>query len=564
MKSSRRMKTSITAIACALFPWNISAQSLPVPPARAYGRAEVVSKTGIVATNQVLASQAGAQMLARGGSAVDAAIAANAVLSVLEPMMAGPGGDLFAIYRDAKTGKISGLNASGWAPSGLTIDFLKQKGMERMPARGIFSVTVPGCVDGWEKLHRRFGRLPWKELFAPAIYLADNGFPISDLIAEVWKVAFAASCTDEECRRVFGAVVPQAGDFLKNPALASALKLIAEHGASAIYRGPISDAILRTSNRLGGTMTKSDLADFSSEWVEPISSTYRGWTVYEMPPNSRGSAVLESLNILGTFSEQTMRVANADTIHRRIEAMRLASADIEYVADPRMSRVAIADFITPEYARKRAALIDPEHAHCDVKPGAADIAGDTTYLTVVDRDGNIISLIQSLATGMSDVVADQMGFVLQNRGGYFSLDPRQPNALAPRKRVSHTLLPALFEKGNLHAGLGFAGGPIQVMAQMQVISNIADLGMNLQAALEAPRFYSFDHGPNCKVVVENRMPVETRDGLARMGHRLELTGEYQEIAGFGQAVIFDSATGTKYGASDPRGDGAAIPEPLPK
>jgi len=412
-------------------------------------------------------------------------------------------------------------------------------------------------------LHRRFGRLSWKELFAPAIYLAENGFPISGLIGGVWKVAFAASCTDGECRLVFGSAAPEVGDFFKNPALASALKLIAEHGAGAVYRGPIADAILRTSNRLGGTMTKSDLADFSSEWVEPISSTYRGWTVYEMPPNSRGSAVLESLNILGAFPEHTMRVPNAETVHRRIEAMRLASADTEYVADPRMSKVAIADLITAEYARKRAAPIDPEHAHCGVKPNA-EMPGDTTYPTVVDRDGNIISLIQSLATGMSGVVADKMGFVLQNRGVYFSLDPRQPNALAPRKRVSHTLAPALLEKGNLHMGLGFVGGPVQVMAQMQVISNIADLGMNPQAALEAPRFYSLDHGPNCNVVVESLMPVETRDAVARMGHRLALTGEYQNIAGIGQAVIFDSATGTKYGASDPRGDGAAIQEPLPK
>jgi gamma-glutamyltranspeptidase/glutathione hydrolase len=504
-------------------------------------------------------------MLARGGSAVDAAIAANAVLSVLEPMMAGPGGDLFAIYRDAKTGKISGLNASGWAPSGLTIDFLKQKGIERMPATGIFSVTVPGCVDGWEKLHRRFGRLPWKELFAPAIYYADNGYPVSDGIGMVWKVAFAASCTDEECRRTFGTAVPKPGEFVRNPALASALRLIAEHGANAVYRGPIADAILRTSNRLGGTMTKSDLADFSSEWVEPISSTYRGWTIYVLPPNSRGAAVLEGLNILGTFSEQTMGVANTDAVHRRIEAMRLAYADIQYLADPRMSKVPTANLITAEYARKRAALIDPEHAHCDVKPGeAAMLPGDTTYLTVVDRDGNIISLIQSLATGMSGAVADQMGFVLQNRGSYFSFDPKRPNALAPRKRVSHTLVPALLEKGNLDVGLGFVGGPIQVMAQIQVISNIADLGMNLQAALDAPRFLSFDQGPTCNVIVESRMPMETSDGLARMGHHLELTGAYQGLAGLGQAVGFDSATGTKYGASDPRSDGAAIPEPLPR
>ena len=329
MRQSRRWHAFRCVFALVLNTSLLSAQSQPALPARAYGRAEVFSKTGIVATNQVLASQAGAQMLARGGSAVDAAIAANAVLSVLEPMMAGPGGDLFALYRDAKTGKISGLNASGWAPSGLTIDFLKQKGIARMPRGGIFTITVPGCVDGWEKLHRRFGRLPWKELFAPAIYLAENGFPISDLIGLVWKDAFAPSCTDEECRHVFGTAAPQVGDFFKNPALASALKLIAQQGASAVYRGPIAEAILRTSNRLGGTMTKSDLADFSSEWVEPISSNYHGWTISEMPPNSRGSAVLESLNILGTFPEQMTRVANANRVHWQIEAMRLASADIK-------------------------------------------------------------------------------------------------------------------------------------------------------------------------------------------------------------------------------------------
>jgi gamma-glutamyltranspeptidase/glutathione hydrolase len=536
------------------------------PPGRAYARSLVASERGIVATNQVLASQAGAQILARGGSAVDAAIAANAVLSVLEPMMAGPGGDLFAIYRDAKTGQVSGLNASGWAPSGLTIDFLKQKGIERMPGRGIYSVTVPGCVDGWEKLHRRYGRLAWKDLFTPSIYLATNGFPVSEGIAGAWKAGLLPSCTDDSCRKVFArsGEPPGAGEFYRNPDLARALKLIAEQGAAAVYKGAIAAAILRASTRLGGTMTEPDLAVFSSEWLTPISATYRGWTVYELPPNSRGEAVLEMLNILGTFPAQVMAQADAVAIHRRIEAMRLGYADIRYVADLRVQTVPFKGLISPEYARKRAASIDPERAHCDVKPGAAALlAGDTTYLTAVDRDGNIVSLIQSLASGMSGVVAEGMGFLLQNRGGYFTLDGVQPNALAPRKRPSHTLMPALMEKGDTHIGIGFVGGPIQAMAQMQVISNIADLGMNLQAALEAPRFLSRDPAPTCRVTFERRLTPDVRDGLAKLGHEIQLTDEYWGIMGIGQGVIFNSKSGTKFGASDPRGDGAAIPEPPP-
>jgi gamma-glutamyltranspeptidase/glutathione hydrolase len=525
----------------------------------------VVSPRGIVATTQYLASQAGAQILARGGSAVDAAIAANAVLSVLEPGAAGPGGDLFAIYRDARTGQLSGLNASGWAPSGLTIDFLKSKGMERMPIKGIYSVTVPGCVDGWEKLHRRFGKLPWQELFAPAIYLASNGFPVSHFVSWHWNQPLKNACTDEPCRRVFfrNGHGPEEGGFYRNAEFAGALKVIAEQGASAFYKGPIADAILRSSDRLGGTMNRADLESFSAEWVTPVSTTYRGWTVYELPPNSRGVAVLEMLNILSNVPAEVMSANNASAIHYRIEAMRLGYADIDFLADPRLQKVPTATLLSQEYARNRAAAIDPERADCSIRPGkAAMLEGDTTYLTVVDRDGNIVSLIQSLASSTSGVVVDGMGFLMQDRGRYFSLDPAQPNALAPRKRPSHTLIPALIEKGDTHIGLGFVGGVFQAMAQMQAISNIIDRGMDIQAALEAPRFIKTDPGPNCRITVESRMALPIRDGLARMGNRIEVDREYGDM-GVGQAVMFDSKTGTKFGASDPRGDGGAIPEPLP-
>jgi gamma-glutamyltranspeptidase/glutathione hydrolase len=383
----------------------------------------VVSKRGIVATSQVLPSQAGADILARGGSAVDAAIAANAVLSVMEPMMAGPGGDLFAIYRDAKTGEVSGLNASGWAPSGLTIDFLRQKGISEMPRRGIYSVTVPGCVDGWEKLHRKFGRLPWKDLFGPAIYLAANGFPVSERLAYFWSLGITASCKDPVCRAALlpNDRAPKEGDIFRNPDLAKALRILSEQGAAAFYKGSIAAAILRTSDRLGGTFTKADLEQFASEWVTPASATYRGWKVYELPPNSRGIAVLEMLNLLGTFPKEQLIAMGAADIHRRIEVMRLAYADIGYIADPLVQITPVSGLLSPEYARSRAALIDPEHTHCDVKPGRLAMEpGETTYLSVVDREGNIVSLIESLSS-VSGVLVDGMGFLLQNRGLYFSV-----------------------------------------------------------------------------------------------------------------------------------------------
>ena len=526
-----------------------------------------ISQQGIVATSQILASQAGAQMLARGGSAVDAVIAANAVLGVVEPMMNGIGGDLFAITWDAKTGKISGLNASGWAPEKLTPELLKEKKFTRMPGSGIFSVTVPGCVRGWEALHKKFGKLPWAELFEPAIYYAKNGFPVTELVEAGWREDKDFLEKDANARRIFlpNGATPKVGEIFRNPEYARALELIAKDGPEAFYRGTIAKGILKTSDRLGGVMTAADLADFRPEWVEPISTTYRGWKVYELPPNVQGMAVLEMLNIFETFPINEWGFADANTFHVKMEAQKLAYADLRrYNADPRFAKVPVAGILSKEFARQRAATIDMNRAHCDVEPGdAARYASDTVYLTAVDRDGNIISLIQSLYSAFgSGVVVDDFGITLQNRGAGFVLEPGHPDILAPRKRPFHTIIPGLMEKGSLHIGFGIMGGLNQPQAHAQFVSNIVDYGMNIQAALEAPRFTRLQFG-GCEFMIEGRVPASIRDELMHRGHALDVRGDYSAWFGGGQAVMHDSASGVNYGASSPRKDGAAVPEPSP-
>jgi len=364
---------------------------------RSYGRSVVSSPYGIVATTWVQASQAGAMMLDKGGSAIDAAIAANAVLNASEPMMNGMGGDLFAIYWDAKSGKLYGLNASGWAPQALTIEHLRSKGMTAMPQKGIDSVTVPGMVDGWTKLHARWGKLPWAELFEPAIFYADHGVTVPEMIHDYWAASAAGLQQNAESQRVFlpEDKVPEAGQIFMNRDLANALRIIAEHGEDAFYKGPIADAILKTSQANGGTMTADDLANYSAEWVDPISTTYRDWTVYELPPNGDGMAALEMLNIMEQFTPDPAGPRSPGELHTRIEAMKLAYADVKaYNGDPRFSKIPVDQLISKAWAAERAKLIDRDRANCSVAPGA--LAGsDTTYLSVVDHDGNIVSFIQS-------------------------------------------------------------------------------------------------------------------------------------------------------------------------
>ncbi len=441
---------------------------------RNYGRSMVITQQGIAATSQALASQAAAQILAQGGSAVDAAIAANAVLAVVEPMMNGLGGDLFVLYRDAGTGKLTGLNASGPAPRGLSPEFLAKQNVKTMPQQGINSVTVPGAVQGWAKIHQRYGKLPWKDLFQSAIAYAEQGFPVTEAIQEAWSASASVARlkSQPESARLFlpGGKPPQEGDLFRNPELAHALRLVAEQGPDAVYKGEIGAAILKTSQRLGGTMTAEDLASYAPEWVEPISIDYRGWRVYELPPNGQGMAALEMLNIMQTSPAAVAGPFSPAEMHKRIEAMKLAYADVRrYDADPRTHDVPVAALLSKDYARKRAALIKEGSANCAV-PAGQPIAGDTTYLTVVDKDGNMASWIQSIYSEFgSGVTVDGMGFLLHNRGAGFTLDAKSPNVLAGGKRPFHTIIPAYMERGDVHIGFGIMGGANQPLAHTAAV-----------------------------------------------------------------------------------------------
>ena len=529
---------------------------------RSYGRSVVITRNGIVATTYVQASQAGARILEQGGSAIDAAIAANAVLGVTEPMMNGVGGDLFAIYWDAKTGKLYGLNASGWSPKALTLEHLKAKGATAMPQSGIDTVTVPGVVDGWTKLHDRFGKLPWRDLFQSAIFFADHGYPVPEMIHDYWKASQPTLMENPESQRVFlpGGKVPETGQIFRNPDIAQTLTRIANEGESAFYKGAIAQAILKTSAQLGGTMTADDLAKYSAEWVEPISIQYRDWTVYELPPNGDGMAALEMLNIMEQFKPAPGGPYSAAELHTRIEAMKLAYADVKaYDGDPRFSKIPVQQLLSKEYAARRARLIDPAKANCTVAPGALS-GSDTTYLSVVDREGNILSFIQSnYAEFGSGITVPGMGFALQNRGALFSFNPASPDALAGHKRPFHTIIPAFMEHGDQHIGFGIMGGMNQPLAHAQFVSNVVDYKMNVQAALEEARF-TVNSKLGCNIVIESRVTPDSIEQLTKMGHILEVRKEYSTTMGRGQAVLHNSATKVNYGASDPRADGAAIPE----
>jgi gamma-glutamyltranspeptidase/glutathione hydrolase len=534
---------------------------------RDYGRSLVISDHGIVATSHYLASQAGAQILAQGGTAIDAAIAANAVLGVTEPMMNGIGGDLFLIYWDAKTGKLYGLNASGWAPQGLTIDFLKQNGITSMPDNGIYSVTVPGAVDGWAKAHDRFGKLPWKSLFVPAIYYAENGYTVPEIIHDFWRIGRSRLKQTQEAERLFlpSGKPPEVGQKFSNPDLGKTLRLLAEKGPREFYEGEIAKAILKTSESLGGTMQTADLSEFSAEWVDPISIDYRGWKVYELPPNGQGMAALEMLNIMAMSQPDKQGPQGTVELHKKIEAMKLAYTDLyRYNGDPRFAKIPVRGLLSKEYAELRAALIDPQKANCAVVNGTP-AKSDTTYLAVVDKEGNIASLIQSVYDYFgSGVAVKGNGFLLQDRGGLFVLDPKHPNALAPHKRPFHTIIPAFMERGDEHIGFGIMGGSNQPLAHAQFVSNVVDYGWNIQAALSAPRFTVRDTGASikCTILLESRVSPEVQAQLRQKGHDLVLRKDYSAMMGRGQAVMHNSKTGTNFAASDPRADGSAEAEPM--
>ena len=532
---------------------------------RSQTRSMVISKGGIVASESPLASQAGVRILEQGGNAVDAAIATNAMMGVVEPMMNGIGGDLFAIVYDAKANKLYGLNASGWAPAGLTIEHLHALGLREMPQSGVNSITVPGAVDGWQKLADKFGRKKLKEDLAPAIRTAQVGFPVPELDAAYWAEEVEYLRKDEAAAALYLPEdhAPKVGDVFKNPELAASLEQIAQNGRDAFYKGEISKKILEAMKRHGGMMTAADMAEFSAEWAEPISTNYRDWTVYEMPPNGQGMAALEMLNIMEKFplGSKDWGFGSVNTLHAEIEAQKLAYADLaKYLGDPRGQNIPFATLISKEWAAQRAKLIDPERANCDVQ--AAEIPGgsETTYLSVVDREGNMVSLIQSNYDAFgSGIVAPGTGFALQNRGGLFVLDPSSPDSLAGHKRPRHTIIPGFAQRGDTRMAFGIMGGWNQSQAHAQFIANIADFKMNIQAAVEAPRFRKLNF-TGCEVVMENRFNGKVREELAAKGHKIKTLGMFSSAVGGGQAVLRDFARGVNYGASDPRKDGQAAPE----
>ena len=532
---------------------------------RSQGRSMVITRYGVVSAESPLAAQAGAQILARGGNAVDAAVATNAVMGVVEPMMNGMGGDLFAIVYDAKSGKLYGLNASGWSPKGLTPEFLKSKGITKMPKFGIDSVTVPGAVDGWSKLLNRFGRLNLQTDLQSAIRYAREGFPVPEWDAAFWADEARFLAKNPETARVYliQGHAPATGEIFRNEDLAHSLELVAAGGRDAFYKGEIAQRILELSKSQDGAMTAEDLADYSSQWVEPLSTEYRGWTVNELPPNGQGIAALEMLNIMKQFPLAGYGHNSADALHVMIEAKKLAYADLlKYIGDPKFSHIPVTGLLSDDYARQRAKLIDMSRANCDVAAGNPP-AGDTTYLTAVDREGNMVSLIQSnFETFGSHLVADGTGFALQDRGALFNLEDGSPDVLAGHKRPLHTIIPAFMSKGDTRIAFGIMGGFNQAQAHAQFVSNVADFGMNIQAALEAARFTKGTFA-GCDVDFEDRIPPEVRAALAARGHQIRVDGDYSSRMGSGQATERNFATGVNFGASDPRKDGEAIPEPLP-
>jgi gamma-glutamyltranspeptidase/glutathione hydrolase len=532
---------------------------------RTQGRSMVMSRYGIVASEHPLASQAGAQVLAEGGHAVDAAIAANAMMGVVAPMTCGVGGDLFALVYEAGSGRLHGLNASGWSPAGLTIPFLEDQGLTNMPQRGIHSVTVPGAVEGWDQLRRRFGRKKLDRLLAPALWTAQEGFPVTEIVAGYWAGSERLMRADPAAAATFlpEGRAPRAGELFRNPGLAWSLGQIARRGCAAFYQGPVAERLLATSRRHGGTLTAADLKEYRAAWVEPISTTYRGWTVAEIPPNGQGIAALVMLNLMERFPLAAYGPGSANALHVMIEAKKLAYADLlRYVADPRLADVPVAGLLSKAYAQERSQLIDPARAASSIPPGQPPSeGGDTTYLCAVDREGNMVSLIQSNYGGFgSGLVAEDAGFGLQNRGGLFTFDPAHPNALAGRKRPLHTIIPGFMAKGDVRIAFGIMGGWNQAQAHAQFVANVVDYTQNLQAALEAPRFTKMSFQGR-DVEIESRILADVRAQLAARGHELETVGAFAQSVGGGQAVLRDFATGINFGASDPRKDGAAVPEP---
>ncbi|HEX6649916.1 MAG TPA: gamma-glutamyltransferase, partial [Pyrinomonadaceae bacterium] len=514
----------------------------------------------MVASSQPLASEVGLDVLKRGGNAVDAAIAMAAMLNVTEPMMTGIGGDAFMLVYWSRTKELKGLNASGRAPAALSLDYFAKKKITKMPEFGIESITVPGALDGWVTLLEKYGTMKLADLLAPAIDCAENGFPVMEKTAEDWnaEVKKLAKTPAAATNYLIDGRAPRAGEIFRQPNLARTLRTLARGGRDAFYKGEIARAIADYCEKNGGFISLADLAAQKSEWVEPISTNYRGYTVYEIPPNGQGLTALLTLNILEGFDLAALSAQPVRYYHTLIEATKLAFADRNrYIADPAFSKVPVAELLSKDYAAKRRALIDPNKA-LDPPPGEIKGGSDTTYFTIVDKDGNAVSFINSLFDAFgSGIVAGDTGIVLQNRGSAFSLDRTHPNHLEPGKRPFHTIIPAMVFKDNkLFMSFGVMGGAIQPQGHVQVLVNLIDLGMGLQQAIDAPR-YRYMTGKD--VLLEDEIPATVIDRLIALGHvRAKPPGLLRSSMGGGQAIMIDPVNGTLMGASDPRKDGLAI------
>jgi gamma-glutamyltranspeptidase/glutathione hydrolase len=533
-------------------------------------RSVVLASNGLIATSQPLASAAGLRVLQGGGNAIDAAVTAAAVLSVVEPTMNGAGGDLFALVYSASDAKLHALNASGRAPAAATPAAFAERGLDRVPYRGELSVTVPGVVDGWSSLLARFGTVTFAQALRPAIGYARDGFPVSEIIARQWNEAEDALRADRGAAEIYlpGGRAPRPGEVFRNPTLAASYETLAREGAAAFYRGGIARAIAEDMRRRGGFIALPDLAAHRSDWVEPISTDYRGYQVFEMPPNTQGMTALEMLNILEGFDLRALGHNSAALLHLVVEAKRIAFADREaFLADPRdVPAERLAMLLSKDYASRRRKEIDPDHAAREYEPAGipaptsqepgSDLeprgAGDTIYLTVADREGNVVSLIQSLYENFgSAIVAGETGIVLHNRGSLFALTEGHPNRIAPGKRPMHTLVPAMvFREGRPWLSFGVMGGDMQPQGHVQVLINLIDFGMNVQEAGEAARIRHTARG----LAVETGIDAAARYGLAARGHRLiDSPGAF---GGF-QGILIDPRTRVLMGGSDPRKDGLA-------
>ncbi len=531
-------------------------------------RSEVIAPYGMAATSQPLATQIALDILKKGGSAVDAAIAANAALGLMEPTGNGMGGDLFAIVWDAKTGKLHGLNASGRSPMSLTLEEFKKRDLEFVPPYGVLPISVPGCVDGWFELHGKFGKLDMKEVLAPAIGYARDGFPVSELIAYYWDMSVPTRAEYPFFLETFtkDGKAPRKGEVWRNQALANTLETIAAKGRDEFYQGDIARVIARTVQDAGGFLTYEDLAAHESEWVEPVSTNYRGVDVWELPPNGQGIAALQILNILETFDVAGMGFGTTAYVHAFLEAKKLAFEDrAKFYADMDFANVPVSGLISKEYAAERAKLIDPNRAGRRYDAGnPALYQGDTIYLSTADSEGNMVSLIQSNYRGMGcGVCPEGLGFGLQDRGELFSLNEGEANTYAPGKRPFHTIIPAFATiDGKPWLSFGVMGGGTQPQAHAQIIVNLVDFGMNLQEAGDAPRIlHTGSSEPTGTTMtrggtvhLETGIPYEVRRDLTEMGHTLEIN-----VGSFGgyQAIMFDAEQGVYYGASESRKDGQA-------